>query len=243
MGDVSDMDSSRNAQAEQAWMNQLQAECNAVQQECWLPTDRPATQGEMKAFFAGLQRLEAYCTSAQPTAARFDAVGLHAFSQQLEVVLKDISGARNVFRQPVSSQPGPATQRALDMKQQQCEVEEFSTRAMHMIAIDPASAEPMLAEALEKTACMFQAQKEFLQGMPSWGNEQLPRLEQDRVAAIVVLHMSLGHAATVLGKYQQARACYQTALAELGPAQHPALPNIQQALAQIAMLEAGRVRI
>jgi len=232
---------SSDTQNEQGWLNHLQAECDSVMQQCRLPGDRAATEAEMKAFHEGLNRLEASCRAMQPTAAIFDSVGLHTLSQRLTTVLQDIAGARNALAQPPSRAAGPATQRAEALRRQQNEVSAFSTAAMQMVNTDPAGAETMLVNALGRTAQVFQAQKEFLQDM-AWGAAELARLDAERADGLAVLHAALGEAAIRLGKYQDARRWYQAALAELGPAPHPAKPSMQMALAQITMLEANRAR-
>ena len=100
-----------DAQNEQAWLDHLQAECNAVMQRCGLPADRAATEAERRAFDDGLTRLEASCRSMQTAAAQFDAVGLHAFFQRIATVLQDIAAARKTLGWPLSRAAGaPAEQ-------------------------------------------------------------------------------------------------------------------------------------
>jgi hypothetical protein len=225
-----------DALAETAALARLQAQCEAVPR---LAGDRPATPTEVDAFFNGLSSLERYCRSLEATAAQFQAAGLPTLAQRLDLVLKDIEGARNAFTQPPSREPGPATREAEELHRKQSELAESTREAMLMVDTDPLRAEPMLHQALEASERMFDEQQAFLQTMP-WGPVQLPRLEKDWLEARAILRAALGEVAVRRADYPAARGWYQAALDALGPEPHPAKGGMMLALARISRLEAGR---
>ncbi len=222
-----------DTRAEATALAQLQAQCEAVPR---LAGDRPATPAEMDAFVNGLSSLEGYCRSLQPTAVQFQAAGLPALAQRLDFVLQDIGGARKVFKQPPSREPGTATRKAEELRRRQNEVAEFTGKAMLMVDTDPVGAEPMLHQALGASERMFDEQRAFLQSMP-WGPEQLPQLQKDQLEARSALQAALGEVAIRRSDYAAARRWYQAALDALGTAPHPAKGGMMLALARISRLE------
>ena len=226
-----------NTLVETAALAQLQAQCDAAFR---LAGDRHGTPTEMDAFLNGLSSLERYCWSLQATAAQFHAAGLPTLAQRLDFVLRDIEGAREVFKQPPSREPGAATRKADELQRRQNEVAEFSGKAMLMVDTDPSSAEPMLHQALKASKLMFDEQRAFLQSMP-WGPAHLAKFEKEQLEARSALQAALGEVAIRRADYDAACRWYQAALDALGTAPHPAKGGMMLALARISRL-AGQGR-
>jgi hypothetical protein len=106
-----------SAEKQQAWLFWLQQQCDAAMANCQLSSDRAATPAEMNSFFAGLDEVEKACATAETAASQLAAVGFGALADRVNTIRKDVQGARDIFKQPRSKEPGPLTKRMRELKE------------------------------------------------------------------------------------------------------------------------------
>ncbi len=218
---------------EQAWLGALQQQCDRVDRP---PVDRPATQNEINAFFAGLNELERYCNATQATADQFTALGRPVLSQRLAAVLDDIRGARKAFNAPSTGEPGPISTRMYALRAEQQEVAELSARALQLIVSQPAQALPQLANALLRSERNFIEQEELLQRALPWGPREIPALRDARLEAKLQIRFGQGVAAAALGKFDVARGYHDAATAEMGALTSQARLRVESSRVTLAMM-------
>jgi tetratricopeptide (TPR) repeat protein len=223
-----------SAEKERAWLLWLQQQCDAVMAKIQLPSDRAATASEMNAFFAGLQEIESACATADAAASQLAASGLHALSDRLAFIRKDIQGARDTFKQPRSKQPGPLTIRMRDLRNEQRDLQTFVQNAAQFVMTDAAQAKPLLEQALARSEKLFDALEEILPKLPDAATE-LPLLHNDRRETRAQILMFQGLACTRLEEFDTSQALYEQALREL-PEGHAQRPAIQSAIDQNSVL-------
>jgi tetratricopeptide (TPR) repeat protein len=222
-----------SAEKEYAWLQWLQQQCDAVMAKCQLPSDHAATASEMDSFFAGLREIESACATADAAASQLAALGLHALSDRLAFIRKDLQGARDTFKQPPSKQAGPLKTRMLELRNEQRNLQTFVQNAPQLVLTDAALAKPLLEQALARSEKLFGALKEVLSKLPDAAAE-LPLLRNDRRETRAQILMFQGLACTRLEEFDTAQALYEQALREL-PEGHDRRPAIQDGIDQISL--------
>jgi tetratricopeptide (TPR) repeat protein len=218
-------------QLEQAWLSWLQTQCNSVSGRCQLPRDRAATRAELDAFFAGLVEMENVCTQADIAAQQLEAAGFGAVQQRLAAIRKDVQGARDAFKQPASKQPGPLTARMRELRNEQRNLDAFTTDAAGLVMQDANRATEALQQAAERYERLFDELAAILPKLPN-AEEEMPLLQLDRQVTKSQLQMFLGLACQRLFDLDAAQKHYEQALRDLPP-NHAQRSNIELSLLQL----------
>jgi tetratricopeptide (TPR) repeat protein len=222
------------AEKERAWLSWLQQQCDAVMAKCQLPSDRAATPAEMNSFFAGLDEVENACATAETAASQLADAGFGALADRVNLIRKDVRGARDVFKQPRSKEPGPLTKRMHELREEQRRLQVVAQNAAELVANDPARAKVLLADALEQFERVVDALAEIVPKLPS-GNVELPLLLQDRRETRAQMLLFQALACARLYEFDAAQQLYQQALREL-PQDHPQRAATENGLLQLENL-------
>ena len=230
------------AEKERAWLSWLQQQCDAMLAKRQLPADRIATPAEMSSFFAGLDEMEKACATADGAASQLAAAGFGTLAQRVNLIRKDVQGARDVFKQPPSKEPGPLTKRMRELKEEQRTLHAFAKNAAQLVTSDPARAKTLLIEARNRFEHLFGTQAEVVAKFPS-ASVELALLLNDRRETSAQMLVFQALACTRLYEFDTAQQLYTQALGELPPdhIQRPAIENGLMQLENLRMLHRGYI--
>jgi len=118
-----------------------------------------------------------------------------------------------------NAQPGPLTQRALALKDQNDTMQQAVTDALTLVASRPAEAYDLCIQTMDKCDAYFKAEAEFLEAIGA-KSEQVIEAQKSASETRAQLLYATGQAAFLLNKLPEARSAFQKAMAlldELNP--------------------------
>lgn len=222
------------ANKERQWLSWIEQQSDAVMIKCRLPEDRAATSAEMQSFFAGLDEMARACAAADAAASQLAAAGFHALADRLALIRKDVQGAREVFKQPRSKDPGPLTKRMRELKDEQRNLEAFAQSAAELVQSEPLRARELLIQAGRRFELLFDALGAVVPKLPS-SDVEMPLLAKDRQETKAQMLALQAIACTRLQDFDAAQQFYEEALRQLPP-DHPNFANLQNGLQQLQNL-------